>query len=55
MGSKRHLYECMGIMPAAGRSCGGASNLLFLFVWFTVFPLLLNFGVAKMVVFYTSR
>jgi len=55
LGSKRHLYECMGIMPAAGAKLRGASNLLFLFVWFTVFPLLLNFGVAKMAVFYTSR
>ena len=55
MGSKRYRYECMGIMPAAGAKLRGASNLLFLFVWFTVFPLLLNFGVAKMVVFYTSR
>jgi len=45
----------MGITPAAGAKLRGASNLLFLFVWFTVFPLLLNFGVAKMAVFYTSR
>jgi len=42
-------------MPAAGAKLRGASNMLFLFVWFTVFPLLLNFGVAKMAVFYTSR
>ena len=46
MESKGHLYECMGIMPAAGAKLRGASNLLFLFVWFTMFPLLVVFGLS---------